>query len=87
MAVNWLLLHTEKSIWGKSYELLPLLANHNLSLLTRVYSTCARSVMFHAAETWAMTMTTYHRDSRQEFEKVGGVFPILHMLFLLDASN
>ena len=29
----------------------------------------------------------YHRDSRQEFEKVGGIFPILHVVFLLDASN
>ena len=29
----------------------------------------------------------HHRDSRQEFEKVGGIFPILHVVFLLDASN
>ena len=46
-----------KSTWGK---LLPLLTNHNLPLLTRgrVYSTCMRSVMLHAAETWAMTVAT-----------------------------
>ena len=31
--------------------------------------------------------SNYHRDSRQEFEKVGGIFPILHVVFLLDASN
>ena len=29
----------------------------------------------------------YHRDSRQEFAKVGGIFPILHVVFLLEASN
>ena len=29
----------------------------------------------------------YHRDSRQEFAKVGGIFPIPHVVFLLDASN
>ena len=29
----------------------------------------------------------YHRDSRQEFAKVGGILPILHVVFLLDASN
>ena len=29
----------------------------------------------------------YHRDSRQEFAKVGGIFPILHVVFLLDTSN
>ena len=28
----------------------------------------------------------YHRDSRQEFVKVGGIFTLLHV-FLLDASN
>ena len=33
------------------------------------------------------TQCIYHRDSRQEFEKVGGIFPILHVVFLLDASN
>ena len=41
-----------------SHQLLPLLANHNLSRLTRVYLTCAGSVMFHAAESWVMTMAT-----------------------------
>ena len=29
----------------------------------------------------------YHRDSDQEFAKVGGIYPILHVVFLLDASN
>ena len=29
----------------------------------------------------------YHRDSRQELEKVGRIFPILHVVILLDASN
>ena len=29
----------------------------------------------------------YHRDSRQEFAKVGGIFPILHVVVLLDACN
>ena len=27
-------------------------------------------------------MLEYHRDLRQEFEKVGGIFPILHVVFL-----
>ena len=49
-----------KSAWGKFRQLLPLLTNRNLPLLTRgrVYSTCVRSVMLHAAETWAMTVAT-----------------------------
>ena len=46
-----------KCAWGKFCQLLPFLTNHNLPLLTRgrVYLTCVRSVMLHAAETWAMT--------------------------------
>ena len=42
-----------KCAWGKFCQLLPLLTNR---LLTRgkVYSSCVRSVMLHAAETWAM---------------------------------
>ena len=52
-----------KSAWGKFRQLLPLLTNRNLPLLTRgrVYSTCVRSVMLHAAETWAMTVATLNR--------------------------
>ena len=59
--MNWLLLLAE-TVWRKSRQLLPLLANRNLSLPGNgVYSTCVKSVMFHAAETWAMPVTTlYH---------------------------
>ena len=52
-----------KCAWGKFRQLLPLLTNRNLPLLTRgrVYSTCIRSVMLHAAQTWAVTATTLNR--------------------------
>ena len=30
---------------------------------------------------------SYLRDSRQEFAKVGGTFPIFHAVVLLDSSN
>ena len=45
-----------KCAWGKFRQLLPLLTNRNVPLVTRgrVYSTCVRSVMLHAAETWAI---------------------------------
>ena len=45
-----------KCAWGKFLQLLPLLTNHQVPLLTRgkVFSSCVRSVMLHAAETWAM---------------------------------
>ena len=52
-----------KCAWGKFHQLLPLLTNRHLPLLTRgkVYSSCVRSVMLHAAETWAMKVDTLNR--------------------------
>ena len=49
-----------KCAWGKFRQLLPLLTNRHLPLLTRgkVYSSCVRSVMLHAAKTWAMKVDT-----------------------------
>ena len=49
-----------KCAWGKFRQVLPLLTNRYLPLLTRgkVYSSCVRSVMLHAAETWAMKVDT-----------------------------
>ena len=52
-----------KCAWAKFRQLLPLLADRNLSLLTRgrVYSTCVRRAMLHAAETWSVTVSTLNR--------------------------
>ena len=52
-----------KCAWDKFRQLLPLLTNRNLPLLTRgrVSSTCFRNVILHAAETWAMTAATMNR--------------------------
>ena len=52
-----------KCAWGKFRQLLPLLTNRQEPLLARgkVYSSCVRSVMLHAAETWAMKADTLNR--------------------------
>ena len=52
-----------KCAWGKFGQLLPLLTNCQVPLLTRgkVYSSCVRSVMLPAAETWAMKAYTLNR--------------------------
>ena len=52
-----------KCAWGKFRQLLPLLTNRHLPLLTRgkVYSSCVRSVLLHAAETWAKKVDTLNR--------------------------
>ena len=49
-----------KCAWDKFRQLLPLLTNRQLPLLARgkVYSSCVRSVIVHAAETLAMKAVT-----------------------------
>ena len=61
-----------KCAWGKFRQLLPLLTNRHLPLLTRgkVYSSCVRSVMLHAAETWAMKVDTLNRLRRNDRAKI-----------------
>ena len=46
-----------KTSWKKFKELLPVLSSQHLSFKTRgrVYSSCMRSVMLHASETWTST--------------------------------
>ena len=57
-----------KCAWGKFRQLLPLLTNRQVPLLTRgkVYSSCVRSVMLHAAETWAMKADTLNHLRRND---------------------
>ena len=46
-----------KTAWKKFKDLLPVLSSRNLSFKTRgcVYSSCVRSAMLHASETWPLT--------------------------------
>ena len=57
-----------KCAWDKFCQLLPLLPSRHLSLLTRgkVYSSCVRSVMLHATETWAMKVDTLNHLRRND---------------------
>ena len=52
-----------KTAWKKFRELLPVLTSRNLSYKTRghVYSSCMRSAMLHASETWPLTKTNLQR--------------------------
>ena len=54
--------------WGKFRQLLPLLTNRQVPLQTRgkAYSSFVRSVMLHAAETWAMKADTLNRLRRND---------------------
>ena len=64
-----------KCAWGKFHQLLPLLTNRHLPLLTRgkVYSSCVRSVMLHAAEIWAMKVDTLNRLWRNDRAMIGWI--------------
>ena len=61
-----------KCAWAKFRQLLPLLANRHLSLLTRgrVYSTCIRRAMLHAAETWPVTVSILNRLRRNDLAMI-----------------
>ena len=57
-----------KTAWKKFKDLLPVLSSHHLSFKTRgrVYSSCVRSAMLHASETWPLTKPNLQRLQRND---------------------
>ena len=57
-----------KTAWKKFRELLPVLTSRHLSYKTHVhvYSSCVRSAMLHASETWPLTKTNLQRLQRND---------------------
>ena len=57
-----------KTAWKKLRELLPVLTSRHLSYKTHghVYSSCVRSAMLHASETWPLTKTNLQRLQRND---------------------
>ena len=55
-------------MYKKFRELLPVLTSRHLSYKTRghVYSSCVRSAMLHASETWPLTKTNLQRLQRND---------------------
>ena len=55
-----------KCAWGRYRQLLPFLTHRQVPPLTRgkLFSSCVRSVMLHAAETWAMKADSLYRLRR-----------------------
>ena len=54
--------------WKKFKDLLPVLSSRHLSFKTRgrVYSSCVRSAMHHASETWPLTKPNLQRLQRND---------------------
>ena len=59
---------TVKTAWKKFKHLLPVLSSRHLSFKTswRVYSSCVRSAMLHASETWPLTKPNLQRLQRND---------------------
>ena len=57
-----------KTSWKKFKDLLPVLSSRHLSFKTRghVYSSCVRSTMLHASETWPLTKPNLQRLQRND---------------------
>ena len=57
-----------KTAWKKFKDLLPVLSSGHLSFKTRgrVYSSCVRSAMLHASETWPLTKPKLQRLQRND---------------------
>ena len=57
-----------KTAWKKFKDLLPVLSSRHLSFKTRghVYSSCVRSAMLHARETWPLTKPNLQRLQRND---------------------
>ena len=66
-----------KTAWKKFRELLPVLTSRHLSYKTRghVYSSCVRSAMLHASETWPLTKTNLQRNDRAMIRQICSIKP------------
>ena len=66
-----------KTAWKKSRELLPVLTSLHLSYKTRgqVYSSCVRSAMLNASETWSLTKTNLQRNDRAMIRQICSIKP------------
>ena len=69
-----------KTAWKKFKELKPVLSSRHLSFKTRgpVYSTCVRSAMLHASETWPVTkpcLQHMQRNDRAMIRQICNVKP------------
>ena len=66
-----------KTAWKKFRELLPVLTSHHLSYKTRghVYSSCMRSAMLYASETWPLTNTNLQCNDRALIRQICSIKP------------
>ena len=90
-----------KTAWKKFKDLLPVLSWHHLSFKTHghVYSSCVRSAMLHASETWPLTkpnLQHLQRNDRAMIRQICNVrpqdiatmgFTEVYIIFLISAQK
>ena len=66
-----------KIAWKKFRELLPVLTSSHLSYKTcgHVYSSCVRSILLHASETWPLTKTNLKRNDSAMIRQICSIKP------------
>ena len=66
-----------KNAWKKFKDLLPVLCSRHPSFKThgRVHSSCVRSAMLHASETWPLTKPNLQRNDRAMIRQICNVRP------------
>ena len=78
-----------KTAWKKFKDLLPVLSSHHLSFKTRgrVYSSCVRSTMLHASETWPLTKPNLQRLQQNDRAMIRQICNIRPQAIVTSRSN
>ena len=78
-----------KTAWKKFKDLLPVLTLHHLSFKTRghVYSSCVRSAMLHASETWPLTKPNLQHLQRNDRAMIRQIFNVRPQDIVTTRSN
>ena len=78
-----------KTAWKKFKDLLPVLSSCHLTFKTggRVYSSCVRSAMLHASETWPLTKPNLQRLQRNDRAMIGQICNVRSQDFVTTRSN
>ena len=78
-----------KTAWKKFKDLLPVLSSCHLSFKSRgrVYSSCVRSSMLHASETWPLTKTNLQRLQRNNRAMIRHICNVRPQIIVTTRSN
>ena len=78
-----------KTAWKKFKDLLPVLSSHHLSFKTRgcVYSSCVRSAMLHASETYTLTKPNPQRLQRNDRAMIRQICKVRQQEIVTTRSN